>query len=36
MQKEIETENTALVLKGAYTCNEFADWIQAHKSEFSP
>lgn len=31
----IENDNTALVLAGAYECNEFADWIQVHKSEFS-
>jgi hypothetical protein len=35
MLQGIETGNTALVLSGAYECNEFADWIQEHKSEFS-
>ncbi len=35
MLQGIETDNTALVLEGAYKCNEFADWIHAHKSEFS-
>lgn len=35
MLQGIETNNTALVLEGAYTCNEFSDWIRAHKSEFS-
>jgi len=34
MLKGIETGNTALVLSGVYKCNEFADWIQLHKSEF--
>ncbi len=32
----IETDNTALILEGAYKVNEFADWIQEHKNEFSP
>jgi hypothetical protein len=35
MLQGIETANTALVLEGAYKCNEFSDWIHAHKSEFS-
>ena len=35
MLQGIETDNTALVLSGAYECNEFSDWIQIHKSEFS-
>lgn len=35
MLQGIETNNTALVLSGAYQCNEFSDWIQEHKSEFS-
>ncbi len=35
MLQGIETDNTALVLEGAYACNEFSDWIHAHKSEFS-
>ena len=33
--KGIETDNTALLLKGAFACNEFSDWIHEHKSEFS-
>jgi hypothetical protein len=36
MLQGIETDNTATILSGAYECNEFSDWIQAHKSEFSP
>jgi len=35
MLQGIETDNTALILSGAFECNEFADWIQIHKSEFS-
>lgn len=35
MLQGIETDNTALVLEGAFACNEFSDWINAHKSEFS-
>ena len=31
----IETDDIALVLKGAYTCNGFSDWVRANKSEFS-
>jgi hypothetical protein len=32
----IETDNTALILEGAYKCNEFADWIHTNKTAFSP
>jgi hypothetical protein len=35
MLQGIETNNTALILEGAYACNEFSDWVHAHKSEFS-
>ncbi len=35
MLKGIETDNTASVLEGAYTCNEFSDWINAHRRESS-
>lgn len=35
MLQGIETDNTALVLSGAFECNEFADWIQINKGEFS-
>jgi len=35
MLQGIETDNMALILEGAYECNEFSDWIYEHKSEFS-
>jgi len=33
--KGVETDNRALVLTGAFEFNEFADWLEAHQSEFS-
>lgn len=35
MLQGIETDNTALILSGAFECNAFSDWIQLHRSEFS-
>ena len=35
MLQGIEINNTALILDGVYKCNDFADWIHAHKSEFT-
>ena len=33
--KGVEADDRALVLAGAFELNEFADWIEAHQSEFS-
>ncbi len=30
-----ETDNMPLILRGAFECNEFADWVHEHKSDFS-
>lgn len=35
MLQGTETDNTALVLAGAYGYNEFVDWMQLHKNEFT-